>query len=76
MAYHIQTTEATCNACDHKVYSSKIKKSLDVYQDAFRLCNKGELNTSSFNNLVEILDEYTDLIEEQNTEGKAWTAIE
>ena len=71
MAYHVKSTDATCNDCDLKAYTSKIKKSLAVYQDAFRLCNKGELSTSSFVDLVEILDEYTDLIENHGAADNA-----
>ena len=63
MAYHVETNEATCNDCDRKAYASKIKKSIDVYQDALRLYRSGLLTAHSFNNLVETLDEYTDLIE-------------
>ena len=65
MAYYVQTTEATCNDCDLKAYNSKIKKSLETYQDALRLYRSGLVTAHSFNNLVEILDEYTDLVENQ-----------
>lgn len=45
-------------------YEFKIEKVLNIYSDLNILWREGKLSVDTFNDLCEILDEYTDLIEE------------
>ena len=45
-------------------YEFKIEKVLDVHSGLNILWREGKLSVDTFNDLCEILDEYTDLIEE------------
>ena len=45
-------------------YVDKIEKVLNVHSDLDTLWREGKVSADTFNDLCEILDEYTDLIEE------------
>jgi len=45
-------------------YEFKIEKVLNVYSDLNILWRVGKVSVATFNDLCEILDEYTDFIEE------------
>lgn len=45
-------------------YEFKIEKVLNIYSDLNILWREGKLSVDTFNDLCEILEEYTDLIDE------------